>query len=78
MFFSKGGAEWIVAFLGNPGLKYNGTRHNAGFMAADAMEKKLGVSINKMRFRRKKGAAYEAADVYEPLGRRDSTGGKLL
>ena len=51
MFFSKGGAEWIVAFLGNPGLKYNGTRHNAGFMAADAMEKKLGVSINKMRFR---------------------------
>ena len=51
MFFSKGGAEWIVAFLGNPGLKYNGTRHNAGFMAADAMEKKLGVSINKMRFK---------------------------
>ena len=51
MFFSKGGAEWIVAFLGNPGLKYNGTRHNAGFMAADAMEKKLGVSINKMLFK---------------------------
>lgn len=51
MFFSKGGVEWIVAFLGNPGLKYNGTRHNAGFMAADAMEKKLGVSINKMRFK---------------------------
>ena len=51
MFFSKGGAEWIVAFLGNPGLKYNGTRHNAGFMAADALEKKLGVSINKRRFK---------------------------
>lgn len=51
MFFSKGGAEWIVAFLGNPGIKYNGTRHNAGFMAADAMEKKLGVTINKMRFK---------------------------
>ena len=51
MFFSKGGAEWIVAFLGNPGLKYNGTRHNVGFMAADAMEKKLGVRINKMRFK---------------------------
>ncbi len=51
MFFSKGGVEWIVAFLGNPGLKYNGTRHNAGFMAADAMEKKLGVRINKMRFK---------------------------
>lgn len=58
MFFSKGGAEWIVAFLGNPGLKYNGTRHNAGFMAADAMEKKLGVSINKMRL-----SAYATADI---------------
>lgn len=59
MFFSKGGAEWIVAFLGNPGLKYNGTRHNAGFMAADAMEKKLGVSINKMRFK----ALTKTADI---------------
>lgn len=59
MFFSKGGAKWIVAFLGNPGLKYNGTRHNAGFMAADAMEKKLGVSINKMRFK----ALTQTADI---------------
>lgn len=59
MFFSKGGAEWIVAFLGNPGLKYNGTRHNAGFMAADAMEKKIGVSINKMRFK----ALTQTADI---------------
>ena len=59
MYFSKGGAEWIVAFLGNPGLKYNGTRHNAGFMAADAMEKKLGVSINKMRFK----ALTQTADI---------------
>ena len=61
MFFSTGGAEWIVAFLGNPGIKYNGTRHNAGFMAADAMEKKLGVSINKMRFK----ALTQTADIGE-------------
>lgn len=50
MFMNKGGVSWLIVFLGNPGLKYNGTRHNAGFMAADAMEKKLGVSINKLRF----------------------------
>lgn len=50
-FRNKGGVSWIVVFLGNPGPKYKDTRHNAGFMAADAMEKKLGVSVNKMRFK---------------------------
>lgn len=50
-FRSRGGVSWIVVFLGNPGPKYRDTRHNAGFMTADAMEKKLGVSINKLRFK---------------------------
>ena len=50
-FRSRGGVSWIVVFLGNPGPKYRDTRHYAGFMAADAMEKKLGVSINKLRFK---------------------------
>lgn len=52
MFFKKPGAvSWLVVFLGNPGLKYEGTRHNAGFMAADAMAKEQGVAINKVRFK---------------------------
>ncbi len=59
MLMNKGGVSWLIVFLGNPGLKYNGTRHNAGFMAADAMEKKLGVSINKLRFR----ALTQTADI---------------
>lgn len=46
-----GGVSWIVVFLGNPGTKYSGTRHNAGFMACDAVERDLGVSVNKMRFK---------------------------
>ena len=50
MFFKNTGVDWIIAFLGNPGAKYDYTRHNAGFMAADAMAKAKGVSINKSRF----------------------------
>ncbi len=52
MLFQKPGAvSWLVVFLGNPGLKYEGTRHNAGFMAADAMAKARGVAINRSRFK---------------------------
>ena len=52
MLFKKpAGVTWLVVFLGNPGLKYEGTRHNAGFMAADAMEQKLGLRINRSRFK---------------------------
>lgn len=52
MLFKKpGGVTWMIVFLGNPGLKYEGTRHNAGFMAADAMAKAKGVTINRLRFR---------------------------
>lgn len=41
----------MVVFLGNPGKEYENTRHNAGFLAADAMEKRMGVKINKLKFR---------------------------
>ena len=52
MFFGKsGGVKWLVVFLGNPGLKYEGTRHNAGFMTADALARAKGVSINRSRFK---------------------------
>ena len=52
MIFSRpSGVTWLVVFLGNPGLKYEGTRHNAGFMTADAFAKAHGLSINRARFR---------------------------
>lgn len=52
MIFRKqsGGISWLVVFLGNPGKKYDGTRHNAGFQAADTLAKRQNLKINKLRF----------------------------
>ena len=51
LFLSRGGPAWLVVFLGNPGLQYEGTRHNAGFLTADALCKKKNITINRLRFR---------------------------
>ncbi len=48
--FKRGKIEYIIAGLGNPGPKYDGTRHNAGFMVIDALAKELGVQVNKTKF----------------------------
>ena len=52
MFFRNKGApvSWIAVFLGNPGARYENTRHNAGFMTADAAEKRANVRINRIKF----------------------------
>ena len=53
MFFdrSKGAPKWLVVCLGNPGPKFEGTRHNAGFIAADAISERNGMSVNRLRFK---------------------------
>jgi len=52
MFFRKNltPVSWIAVFLGNPGLRYENTRHNAGFITADIIEREAGVKINRAKF----------------------------
>ncbi|MBO5653251.1 MAG: aminoacyl-tRNA hydrolase [Clostridia bacterium] len=41
----------LVVGLGNPGATYDGTRHNAGFIAVDAIAKALSASPFRLKFR---------------------------
>ena len=52
MFFAKksNAPAWIAVFLGNPGARYDNTRHNAGFMAADIFAESAGVKISRLKF----------------------------
>lgn len=43
--------EYIIVGLGNPGLQYENTRHNAGFIAVSALEKKFSFSVNMHKFK---------------------------
>lgn len=41
----------IIAGLGNPGSKYENTRHNMGFKAIDAMASEFGIDVNRAKFK---------------------------
>ena len=47
---SSGGVEWLLVCLGNYGKKYENTRHNIGFLAAERLIEKRDLKCNRLRF----------------------------
>ena len=54
-----GKPEYIIAGLGNPGEKYEYSRHNTGFLCLDVISNRCGVKPDRLKF----GAVTAAAAV---------------
>lgn len=52
MFGKKtAGISWLLVCLGNPGEKYDGTRHNVGFQVADEIGERVNKPIQRLKFK---------------------------
>lgn len=49
---------FLIVGLGNPGEKYDNTRHNIGFEAIDYIAKKYNIDINRKKFKGEYGEGF--------------------
>lgn len=55
---STGNIEFLIVGLGNPGKKYETTRHNAGFMCIDKLSEEERIDVKKLKFHALIGDGY--------------------
>ena len=48
---AAGAVDFIICGLGNPGVQYEDTRHNMGFMAVDTIARRLGTDVKRLKFK---------------------------
>ena len=71
----------MVFGLGNPGARYEETRHNVGFMVADELARRLGSSFRKRLFRSyslaKASHLGQSLTLVKPLSFMNESGGAV-
>jgi PTH1 family peptidyl-tRNA hydrolase len=57
--------KWLIVGLGNPGTKYEGTRHNLGFAVIDELAVRAGIAVKREECRALIGQGALAAKAVE-------------